>query len=68
MTPSSTPSSTRFVGIDVAKADFVVASRPDGGSWSAMNDAQGIATTVARLQALGPTLIVLESTGAMNVR
>jgi transposase len=58
-----TPSSTRFVGIDVAKADFVVACRPDHGSWSAMNDAHGIAATVARLQELVPALIVLESTG-----
>ena len=53
-----------FVGIDIAKADFIVACRPDHhGSWSATNDARGIATTLARLQRLGPTLIVLESTG-----
>lgn len=58
-----TPNPTRFVGIDVAKADFVVACRPDHGSWSAANDARGIASTVARLQKLVPTLVVLESTG-----
>lgn len=52
-----------FVGIDIAKADFVVACRPHGQSWTSTNDARGIATTVARLQALGPTLVVVESTG-----
>lgn len=57
----------RFVGIDVAKADFVVACRPDHGSWSAMNDAAGIATTIARLTGLNPTLVVLESTGGYEV-
>ena len=58
-----TLSPTLFVGIDVAKADFVVACRPDHGSWSATNDARGIAATIARLQGLVPALIVLESTG-----
>src|SRR5215213_1026226 len=52
-----------FVGIDVAKADFVVACRPDDASWSATNDARGIAATIARLQRLVPALVVLESTG-----
>lgn len=27
-----------FVGIDIAKADFVVACRPAGTSWTATND------------------------------
>lgn len=58
-----TPSAERFVGIDIAKADFVVACRPDHGAWSALNDEPGIAATVLRLQQLGPILIVLESTG-----
>ena len=52
-----------FVGIDVAKADFVVASRPDPASWTATNDAAGIARTLERLRALQPGLIVLEATG-----
>ena len=58
-----TLSPTLFVGIDVAKADFVVACRPDHGAWSATNDARGIAATIARLRGLVPALIVLESTG-----
>ena len=52
-----------FVGIDVAKADFVVACRPDGPSWTAPNDPAGIAATVDRVRAVAPTLIVLEATG-----
>jgi len=52
------------VGIDIAKADFVVASRPDGTTtWTAPNEASGIAATVDRLRTLAPTLIVLEATG-----
>jgi hypothetical protein len=38
-----------FVGIDIAKADFVVACRPEGTSWTASNDPKGIAATVDRL-------------------
>jgi transposase len=56
-------STAAFVGIDIAKADFVVASRPDGTSWTATNDPVGIAATVDRVGALAPTLIVLEATG-----
>ena len=52
-----------FVGIDIAKADFVVACRPDGRSWTATNDPAGIVATVDRLCALAPSLIVLEATG-----
>jgi len=52
-----------FVGIDIAKTDFVVACRPDGTSWIASNDAAGLTATVDRLRALAPTLIVLEATG-----
>lgn len=52
-----------FVGIDVAKADFVVGCRPTGVTWTAGNDTAGIAATVARLLADAPTLVVLEATG-----
>jgi transposase len=52
-----------FVGVDVAKDEFVVACRPDGVSWTATNDSEGIAAMVARLRSLGPRLIVLEATG-----
>lgn len=55
-----------FVGVDVSKARLDVACRHDGSTFSEANDPQGIAALVARLQALGPTLIVLEATGGLE--
>ncbi len=55
-----------FVGIDIAKADFVVACRPDGPAWTATNDPEGLAATVMRLRAMAPALIVLEATGGFE--
>ena len=52
-----------FVGIDVAKAQLDIALRPTGERWAVVNDDAGIAALVERLQALPPTLIVLEATG-----
>ena len=52
-----------FVGIDVAKAQLDIALRPSGERWAVPNDASGVATLVDRVQALHPTLIVLEATG-----
>jgi transposase len=51
------------VGIDVAKAQLDIAVRPTGDRWTVTNDAAGTATLVAQLQAMPPTLIVLEATG-----
>ena len=51
------------VGIDVAKAQRDIALRPTGERWVVGNDDAGIAALVERLQALQPTLIVLEATG-----
>src|SRR4029450_301051 len=55
-----------FVGIDVAKAQLDIALRPTGERWAVSNDASGIAPLVDRLQALQPTLIVLEATGGLE--
>src|SRR6266478_4555442 len=52
-----------FVGIDVAKAQLDIALRPTGERWAVANDDVGIAALVAQLQAMPPTLIVLEATG-----
>ena len=52
-----------FVGVEVAKAQLDSALRPTGERWAVANDDAGIATMVARLQAVQPTLIVLEATG-----
>jgi len=55
-----------FVGIDVAKAQLDIALRPSGERWAVPNDASGVATLVDRVQALPPTLIVLEATGGLE--
>ena len=55
-----------FVGIDVAKAQLDIAVRPTGTRWSAPNDEAGIAPLVTQLQAVAPTLIVLEATGGFQ--
>jgi transposase len=55
--------SDTFVGVDIAKAEFIVACRPAGVAWTATNDPEGIAATVTRLRTLTPTLIVAEATG-----
>src|ERR1700674_215772 len=55
-----------FIGIDVAKAQLDVALRPSGERWAVPNDASGVAPLVDRLQALHPTLIVLEATGGLE--
>lgn len=56
-----------FVGIDVAKAELVVAARPGGATWTSPNDAAGLRELVAQVQALEPTLIVLEATGGYEI-
>jgi len=55
-----------FVGIDVAKAQLDIAVRPSGERWAVPNDAGGVGTLVEQLQALRPTLIVLEATGGLE--
>ena len=52
-----------FVGIDVAKATLDIAVRPTAETWSASNEATSLDALVTRLEALAPTLIVLEATG-----
>jgi transposase len=55
-----------FVGIDVAKAQLDIALRPSGERWAVPNDTSGVTTLVDQLQALHPTLIVLEATGGLD--
>ena len=56
-----------FVGIDVAKAHLDLAVRPSGEQWRVPNDEAGIGQVLARVQALQPTLVVLEATGGLEV-
>ena len=52
-----------FVGIDVAKADLVVAIQPPGERWVVANDDAGVTQLVRCLRRLAPVLVVLEATG-----
>ncbi|HUQ46027.1 MAG TPA: IS110 family transposase [Gemmatimonadaceae bacterium] len=56
-----------FVGIDVAKAELVVAVRPSGDSWSVSNDDAGLRALLARLAPESPMRIVLEATGGYEM-
>lgn len=56
-----------FVGIDVAKAELVVAVHPSQIRWTVANDERGIRSLIERLRELKPTLIVLEATGGYEV-
>jgi transposase len=53
----------RFVGIAVANTQLEIALRPTGERWAVAHDDCGMAALVARLQAVPPTLMVLEATG-----
>jgi transposase len=57
------PAASVCVGIDVAKAEFVIAIRPSGERWTATNDEEGIQRLVTRLGEAAPVLVVLEATG-----
>src|SRR4028119_133945 len=61
------PPST-FVGIDVAKHSLDVRLRPSGEHFTVDHSEEEVAALVARLAAHGPTLVVLEATGGMEVR
>lgn len=56
-----------FVGIDVAKAELVVAIHPTQERWTVANDERGVRTLVERLRSVPPTLIVLEATGGYEL-
>jgi transposase len=58
----------RFVGIDVAKGELVVAALPGEERWTVENDEQGIRTLVERLKRETVALIVLEATGGYELR
>jgi transposase len=56
------------VGVDVAKAELVVAAGSAGPApWATPNDETGVASLVERLAAVAPELIVLEATGGYEV-
>ena len=56
-----------YVGIDVAKAQVDVAIRPTEDRWQTPNDDAGIRQLLSRLKAIGPTLVVLEASGGLEL-
>jgi transposase len=64
-TVPDTVSAPVFVGIDVSQAQLDIAVRP-GTPFSVPHHEAGITAVVERLRQLGPTLIVLEATGALE--
>ena len=56
-----------LIGIDVAKAELVIAARPSGERWTVANDERGVETLVRRLGRERPELIVLEATGGYEL-
>jgi transposase len=55
-----------YVGIDVSKAELVVAVRPGGERMTLANDRAGIKRLVERLGELKPKLVVVEATGGLQ--
>jgi transposase len=56
-----------LVGIDVAKAELVIGTRPMAERWTVENDERGVRTLVERLRRDGAQLIVLEATGGYEL-
>jgi transposase len=65
--PSAHSGESRFVGIDVAKAELVVSLAPSEERFTVANDERGVRTLVERLWAVAPLLIVLEATGGYEL-
>ncbi|WP_136800054.1 IS110 family transposase [Desulfosediminicola ganghwensis] len=56
-----------FIGIDVSKTKLDIAVRPTKEKWSTANAPTEISALVKRFEELQPTLIVLESTGGLEI-
>lgn len=56
-----------FCGIDVSKARLDVALLPSGEVISTSNDDEGVDSLVTRLEAVSPTLVVVEATGGLQI-
>jgi transposase len=56
----------RFIGVDVSKETLDIAVRPEEERWQTVNADEAFHELIARLQALEPTLIVVEATGGLE--
>ena len=55
------------VGIDVSKAELAIAVAPSGEHWTSGTTPEALTTLVARLRALGPSVVVMEATAGYDV-
>jgi transposase len=55
-----------FVGIDVSKDRLDVFVRPSGESFAVARDSAGVEALAERLNAIAPTLVVMEATGGFE--
>src|ERR1700691_6188385 len=55
-----------YAGIDLSKAELVVAVRPSGERMTLANERAGIKRLVGRLGELKPQLVVVEATGGLQ--
>jgi len=55
------------IGVDVAKAELVVATRPTGTRWTVATDEAGVGALAARLTREAPELVVREATGGYEL-
>jgi transposase len=58
----------QFVGVDVSKATLDICITPSGHALHVSYDEVGVSQIVSTLKEAGPTLIVLEATGGLEVR
>lgn len=58
----------KFTGIDVSKSTLDVCIEPLGQTLHVAYDEAGVRQVVSRLKEVGPTLIVIEATGGLEVR
>ncbi len=56
-----------FIGIDVSKAHLDIALAAPARTWQVENSESGIAALIPQLQALQPSLVVLEASGGFEV-
>ena len=56
-----------YVGVDVSKAQLDVAVRPSGDRWHVSRDEAGIRRLVSSLMALEPVMVLLESSGGLEL-
>jgi transposase len=56
-----------YVGIDVSKAQLDIAVRPAGQRWQVVYTEKGVQELILRLDALHPSLVLLEASGGLEL-